>query len=169
VIDLKGRTLQVFDRDDPDYGSGGIDFDGKTLVWDSYRRGIRISRYPVEVDSVIERFTMQPKRFRTGARGGALMRIGLAAPARVSIVVEQTRGPGSPCAPSGPPPPFCSTIRRLGTIELGQRRGVVHHRFTGILGRRKLSAGRFQATVLTRRGTGPAVRETTVNFTVVGR
>ncbi len=180
VVDLAGRTLQVFDHDDPGYGTAGLDFDGSTLVWHSHRRGIRISSFPVQVDSVTERFDVVPKRFRAGrkarrgknslkAAGGTLLRFRLSRPARVSILIERIEGMGDPCERTGPPPPFCARVKRVATLRLGPRRGRVRHRFSGTVRRRKLAAGRYRATIATRRGSAPGVRETVVPFSIVGR
>ncbi|MEJ7787874.1 MAG: hypothetical protein WKF96_23985 [Solirubrobacteraceae bacterium] len=166
------------------------------LTWHLYRHGIRLSRFPVEPDATPEvaprarvstRFSLSPRRFRVRAarsRGGArlgrasrgaLVRLGLRAPAKVVIRIERRIAGamrGGDCRPArrrSPRRAACIDYVSAGALKLGRRKGAVRRRFGARIDGRPLRPGRYRAVVTTRAGQAPAVRERRVDFTVVGR
>jgi len=180
VIGFSGETVQVFDRDHPNYGTGGIDFDGSLITWHSHNKGIRLSRFPVEPDppapvvsptrrrKVSTRFSLSPESFKAPAgksgpargrgsarsRGGAILRLALRAPARVTVRIERkTR----------------SEFMWRGALRLGLQRGSVQRRFAGRIASRPLRPGRYRAVLFTRTAKRAAVRERQQTFRILPR
>jgi hypothetical protein len=129
VVDLSGRTLEVFDRDEANWATGDIAFDGRRIAWVSHLGGLQTTVFGDA--AVLSDVAIRPRRF-AAASASAVFRFRLARRSNVDILIDRSRR---------------GRHRRIGVVHLGHRSGRVRWRFRGIVERRVLRPGRYRATV----------------------